>query len=101
MAKYLFERHFDGDDRKNAILAPLVDCHDQGRTVPGEQNKHNCSFNNAEQCSMDVSFITFYSIAKSRRRVHFRAMTLGFLSSRWILIASQSAFFKKIKKAEI
>ena len=78
MAKYLFERHFAGDDQKNAILAPLVDCHDQGRTVSGEQNKNNCSFNNAEQYSIDVSFNTFYSIAKSRRQVQFRAMTLGF-----------------------
>ena len=38
--KYIFERHFDGDDQKNAILAPLVDYHDPGRTVSREPNIH-------------------------------------------------------------
>ena len=33
MGKYVFERPFDGDDQKNAILAPLIDCHDQIRTI--------------------------------------------------------------------
>ena len=31
MGKYIFERHFDSDDQMNAILAPLIDCHDPGR----------------------------------------------------------------------
>ena len=35
MGKYILERHFDGDDQKNAILAPLIDCHDPDRTVSG------------------------------------------------------------------
>ena len=28
MGKYVFERYFDGNDQKNANLAPLIDCHD-------------------------------------------------------------------------
>ena len=36
MGKYVIERHFDGDDLKNEILAPLIDCHDSGRTVSWE-----------------------------------------------------------------
>ena len=31
MGKYVFERHFEGDDQKNAILAPMIDCHDPGK----------------------------------------------------------------------
>ena len=61
MGKYVFERHFDGDNQKNAILAPLIDCHD-----PGEPNTHSGSFNNAEQFPINVSFNTFYSKAKNR-----------------------------------
>ena len=56
MWKYVLERHFDGDNQNNAILAPLIDCHDPGRTVSVEQNIHSDSVNNAER---------FYSIAKS------------------------------------
>ena len=55
MGKYVFERHFDGDDEKNAILAPLIDCHDPGRNVSRESNTHSGSFNNAEQFSIDIS----------------------------------------------
>ena len=51
---------------KNAILALLIDCHGQWRTVSGEPNIHSCSFNNAKQFFIDVSFNTFYSKAKSR-----------------------------------
>ena len=50
----------------NAILAPLIDCHDPGRIVSGEPNIHSGSFDNVEQYSIDVSFNTFYSKAKSR-----------------------------------
>ena len=57
-----FERHFDGEDQKNAILAPLIDCHDPGRTVSREPNIQGGSFTNAEQFSIHVSFNTFYSI---------------------------------------
>ena len=32
-AKMCFERHFEGDDQKNAILTPLIDCHGPGRIV--------------------------------------------------------------------
>ena len=28
MEIYVFEKHFDGDDLKNAILAPTIYCHD-------------------------------------------------------------------------
>ena len=41
-----FERHFDGDDQKNAILAPLITT-----MIQAEQNIHSGSFNNAEQFS--------------------------------------------------
>ena len=44
----------------------MIDCHDAGRTVSGEPNIKSGSINNAEQFSIDVSFSTFYSIAKSR-----------------------------------
>ena len=63
--EYVFERHFDGDDQKSAILAPLIDCHDPDRTVSGEPNMHSGSFNNAEQFSIDVSFNTFSNTAKT------------------------------------
>ena len=66
MGKYVFERHSDDGDQKNAILAPLYDCHDPGRTYLRESNIHCGSFNNAEQFSSDASFKTFYSIAKIR-----------------------------------
>ena len=66
MGKYVFERHFDGADQKNTILAPLIDCHDPGRIVSGEPNIHNCPFDNAEQFSIDVTFNSFYIKAKSR-----------------------------------
>ena len=36
-----FERHFDSDNQKNAILAPLIDSHDPGRTVLREPNRHS------------------------------------------------------------
>ena len=65
-AEICFERHFDGDDQKNAILAPLMVCHDPARIGSVEPNIHNGSFDNAEQFSIDVSFNTFYSKAKSR-----------------------------------
>ena len=48
MGKYVSECHFDGDDQKNAILAPSIDCDDPGRIVSGEPNIHIGSFNNAE-----------------------------------------------------
>ena len=66
MGKYVFERHFDDEDQKNVILAPLIDCHDPGRTVSGEPITHSGSFNNAVQFSIDVTFNTFYCKAKSR-----------------------------------
>ena len=31
MVKYVFEIHFDGDDQMNAILAPLIDCHNPAK----------------------------------------------------------------------
>ena len=58
-------RKYHGDDQRNAILAPLIDCHDPGSTVSGEPNTHSGFFNNAEQFSIGVSFNTFYSKAKS------------------------------------
>ena len=60
-------RKYHGDDQKNAILAPLIDYHDPGRTVSREPNIHcdSGSFKNAEQFSIGVSFNTFYSKAKS------------------------------------
>ena len=66
MGKYVFERHFYGDDPKNEILAPLIDCHDPGRAVSWEPNAHSGSFNNAEQFSIDLSLNTLYSKAKSK-----------------------------------
>ena len=51
MWKYVFERHFDGDDLKNATLAPLIDCLDPVRTVSREPNIHSGSFNNTEHSS--------------------------------------------------
>ena len=56
MGKYVFERHFYDDDQKNAILAPLMECHDPGRTVSREPNIHSGSLNNAESFpSMSLS----------------------------------------------
>ena len=66
MGKYVFVRHCDSDNQKNVILAHLIDCHDLGRIVSKDPNMHSGFFNNAEQFSMDVSFITFYSKAKKR-----------------------------------
>ena len=66
MGKYVFERHFDGYNQKNAIFAPLIDCHDPAGTVSREPNMHSGSFNNAEQFSINFPFNTFYSTAKSR-----------------------------------
>ena len=63
MGKYVFERHFDGDDQKNAISSPLIDCHDPGKTVSREPNIQSGSFNHAEQFSINVSFTMFYSRA--------------------------------------
>ena len=59
MGKCVFERHFDGDDQNNAILAPLIDCHDPSRSVSSEPNVHSGIFNSAKQFSIDVSFNTF------------------------------------------
>ena len=33
MGKRFFERHFDSDDQKNVILAPLINCHDPVRKL--------------------------------------------------------------------
>ena len=41
-AKICFERHFEGDDQKNAILTPLIDCHGPGRIVSREQFQSMC-----------------------------------------------------------
>ena len=43
---YVFERQFDGDNRTNTILSPLMDCHDPGRIVSGKPNIHSSSFDN-------------------------------------------------------
>ena len=40
MGKYVFEIHFDGDDQMDAILAPLIDCHNPAKTVSMEPNKN-------------------------------------------------------------
>ena len=62
MGKYVFERPFHSNVQKNVILAPLIHCHDPGRTVSSESTMHSGSFNKAEQFSINVSFNTFYSI---------------------------------------
>ena len=36
--------HFDGGDQKNAILAPLIDCHDLDKTVSREPNIRSAFF---------------------------------------------------------
>ena len=64
MEKCVFERHFDDDDQN--ILAPLIYCHDPGRTVLREPNKHSGYFNNAEEFSIDVLLNTFNTTAKKR-----------------------------------
>ena len=58
MGKYVNERHIDGDDENNAILAHLVDCHDPARNVSIKRTKQTQWF--------DVAFNSFYSTAKSR-----------------------------------
>ena len=70
------ERHIDGDDQKNAILAPFDDCHDPDRSVSMEPNIHSGSFNNAEKFFIDVSFNMFYSTAKvdKKKLVGFLAL---------------------------
>ena len=56
MEKYVVGRHFDSDDKRNAIISPLFDCHGPGRTVSLEPNMHSSSFNNAERFkSMSLS----------------------------------------------
>ena len=87
MGKYVFERHFDGDDQKNAILAPLINCHDPGKTVSRGHQTYTVSgsFNNAEQIFIDVSSNKFYStteyskkkIKLTLRSMHFRGITVG------------------------
>ena len=47
MGKYVYERHFDGDDQKNAILAALLDCANPDTIVSREPNTHSGSFNNS------------------------------------------------------
>ena len=64
MGKYVFERQVDGNNQKNAILAPFIDCHNPSRTVSREPNIQ--TLNNAEQFSINVSFKTFYRTAKMR-----------------------------------
>ena len=59
-----FERHYDGDEQNNAILAPWMDCHDTGRIISGEPNLQSVFFDNAEQFSIDVSF----NFSKAERR---------------------------------
>ena len=102
MGKYVFERHFDGDDQKNAILEPLINCHDPGRFVSRGPNTFSGSFNNDEQFSIDVSFNIFYIKAKSRllaclSRMHFCGMAAGFLSCCWIFIPLHSVNNKRSK----
>ena len=57
MEKCVFERHFNSDDRKNAVLSPLIDCYFPSRIVSREPNTPSCSFNNAEQFAIDVSTV--------------------------------------------
>ena len=59
MGTHVLERHFDGDDQHNAILAPLIDCYEPSRTVSGKPNIHSGSFNNVEQFFIHVSDNTF------------------------------------------
>ena len=66
IGKDVFERHFDHDNQKNAILAPLIDYHDPGRNVSREPKIHSGSFHNTERFSINVSFNDFYRMAKSR-----------------------------------
>ena len=48
-------------NKKNAILAPLIDSHDPGRTVSMESNICSGSFNNAKRFSirMTAGFLSF------------------------------------------
>ena len=54
MVKFVFKIHFDGNDQNNAILAPLMDCHDTGKIVSGELSIHSDSFNIAEQFPFSI-----------------------------------------------
>ena len=67
-----FERHFDGDNRKNALIAPLIDGKVQAELFHGEPNIHSGSFNNAKQFYINVFYNTFYSQAKKKIKLsHF------------------------------
>ena len=64
MGKYVFERHFDDVDQKNAILAPLIDSHDPGRTVSREPNIHSVFFNNSN--SFLAMSLSIYSTVQQK-----------------------------------
>ena len=95
----VFEIPFDGEDQKNAILAPLIDYHDPDKTVSKESNIQSGSFNNAEQFpSMSLSILSavlqkvdeINSLLTSFCRLHFGGMTIVCLSYSWTFIVLHS-----------
>ena len=78
----------DGDDQNNAVLAPLINCHDPGRTVSRE-NINSGSLNNAFQStSLSIRSTVQQSVDKINpiltciHHVPFRGMIAGFFSCR-------------------
>ena len=99
LRKYVFQRHFDSDDLRKVIFAPLISCCVPGRTVSRESNIHGGTFHNAEQFSIVVSFTAFYSMIKiykmyspvtCLRHTQIRVMTVGHVSFPWTCIALHS-----------
>ena len=84
-----FEIHFDSDNQKNAILAPLIDCHDPGRSVSREPNIHSFPYMSLlirSTVQQKVDKITHFCLC----RVHIRGMAVVFLSCCLAFIALHS-----------
>ena len=64
MGKYVFDRHFDGDDKKNEILAPFIDCHDPVRTNFRKPTIHIGSLNIRD--SFQSKSVSIRSIVKQK-----------------------------------
>ena len=77
MGKICFWETFWGENQKKASLAPLINCHDPGRTVSREPNilyTVSGSFNNAEQFSIKCLFqyvLQYYWVQQKVDKINF------------------------------
>ena len=102
VGKYVFERHFDNEDQKNATLAALIDCHDPGELFQGNQIYTvvlSIMLNSFPLVSLSIRSTVkqkedeINSLLTYLRCVHFGGMTFGFLSYHWIFIALHSVIY--------